>query len=257
MPTHTVKRTRPVVRRCLSLLATLAFMGLPLYAPGAAASQSEDPAVSAPQERSVEGVLARHYEALGGDRHQQVDSMRMDGRSILMGMESAYTRYSKRPDKVLLEIYVQGMTGVQAFDGEVAWAYMPFMGQSAPATLSGTEARAVIEGADFDGPLVHAKQKGHDVKLLGSDTVNDRQVHVLEVNLSTGGVQTHYVDMETFYVLRVVSSEGQADFLDFRMFDGHPVPTVIEMTGPMGEQTIYVDQVEFNVDIDDAAFSMQ
>ena len=57
--------------------------------------------------------------------------MRIDGRSIVMGMESPYSRWSKRPNKVLLEIYVQGMTGVQAFDGEVAWAY-PVTAEATP-----------------------------------------------------------------------------------------------------------------------------
>ena len=264
MFSHTISRTGPVVRRSLMLLGALALMGLPLHAqtavPGrqaAAPVADELTVVSTGQHLSVEEILARHYEATGGDRQQQLQSMRVDGRSIVMGMETSYTRYAKRPNKMLLEIYVQGMTGVQAFDGEVAWAYMPFMGQSAPAAMPPSEAQAVLEGSDFDGPLVHAEKKGHHVELTGTEPVNGREAYVLEVTLKTGGVQTHYVDTETFHVTRAVTSAGEALFLEYRDFEGFPMPSVIEMMGPMGEQIIYVDEVAFNVEIDDAAFIMQ
>lgn len=256
MLSHAISRISPVLRPTFILLGAIALMGLPLYAQ-TVVPPNEVTVASSVQHLGVDEILAKHYEVLGGDHHQQVQTMRIDGRSIVMGMETSYTRYTKRPNKVLLEIYVQGMTGVQAFDGEVAWAYMPFMGQSAPAAMPAGEAQAVLEGADFDGPLVHAAKKGHEVKLLGIEAVNGRDAYVLEVAMKTGGVQTHYVDAETFYVSRAVSAEGESVFLDYRLVDGHPLPSVIEMMGPMGEQTIYVDEVAFDVEIDDTAFTMQ
>ncbi len=271
MLAHSINRISPVVRRSLMLLGALALMGLPLHAqtavPGAEAEARHDVSVapatgrvaaaSSAQHLSVDEILAKHYEATGGDPYQQVQSMRIDGRSIVMGMESAYTRWTKRPNKALLEIYVQGMTGVQAFDGEVAWAYMPFMGQSAPAAMPAGEAQAVLEGSDFDGPLVNAEEKGHQVALTGTEAVNGRDAYVLEVTLKTGGVQTHYVDVETFYVTRAITASGESVFLDYRDFEGYPMPSVIEMMGPMGEQIIYIDDVELGVEIDDARFSMK
>jgi len=250
-------RIGPMLRRVLMLVVTLAMMGLPLYAQPQLAPQSESAATASSQHLTVDQILAKHYEAIGGDAHQHVQTMRMSGRSIVMGMEAPYTRYSKRPNKMLLEIYVQGMTGIQAFDGEVAWAFMPFMGQSSPAAMPPEQAKSVLEGADFDGPLAHAAENGHQVELLGVEQANGLAVYKLQVTRKTGGMQTLYVDTETFYVTRVESIEGDADFLDYRLVDGHPVPQVIKMVAAMGEQTIYVDEVEFNVEIDDAAFSMR
>jgi outer membrane lipoprotein-sorting protein len=261
----------------LMLLLALATMGLPPYAlPGGAtpsptgtvapvahrdATQPPAPPAQSPgdeaAQRGVEEILARHYEAIGGDHHQQIQTMKITGRSIAMGMEAPYARWSKRPNKVLLEIYVEGMTGIQAFDGETAWGYMPFMGQTSPAALPPQQTQAVLEDADFDGPLVHAHEKGHRVELRGIAPVAGRDAYELEITLQTGGVQTHWFDVETFRVTRVVSAEGDATFLDYRLFDGHPVPSVIELMGAMGEQTIYVDDVEFDVAIDDAAFRMK
>jgi len=250
-------RLTSTLRRVFMLLMTLAMMGLPLYAQPELSPRPEAVAESPGQELTIDQILARHYEAIGGDRHQSVQTMKTYGRSIVMGMEAPYTRYSKRPNKVLLEIYVQDMTGIQAFDGETAWGFMPFMGQSAPAAMSPEEAQAMLEGADFDGPLVHAGKNGHQVELIGIEPVNGRDAYKLQVTMKTGGLQTHYVDAETFYVTRVVSAAGDAVFLDYRIVDGHAVPSLIEMMGPMGEQIIYLDDVEFGVEIADSAFRMR
>lgn len=262
MTTVLPARLRAGLRHALMLLLTLAMMGLPLHllpaqaSPGGGTAERQSSGGSAAQ-LSVDEILARHYQAVGGDRHQQLQTIKMSGRSVVMGMEAPYTRWTKRPNKVLLEIYVEGMTGIQAFDGETAWAYMPFMGQSSPAALPPDQTQAVLESADFEGALVHAREKGHQVELLGVEPVNGRDAYKLQLTLKTGGVQTHYVDAETFYLARVVSAAGDAVFLDYRLVDGHPVAMVIELEGAMGQQTIYVDEVEYDLAIDDAAFRMK
>ena len=250
-------RFSPVLRRVLMLLLALATMGLPVYARSAVPPQPEPAAASSAQELTVDQILAKHYEAIGGDHHQSVQTMKITGRSIVMGMEAPYTRFTKRPNKTLLRIYVQDMTGIQAFDGETAWGYMPFMGQVEPAVMPPAQTRGILESAEFDGPLVHADKKGHTVELLGIKPVDGRDAYRLQVTMKTGGVQTHYVDTETFYVTRVESAMGDAVFFDYRLVDGHPVAQVIEMMGEMGEQIIYIDEVEFNVQIADSAFSMR
>jgi len=239
------------------LLLVLVTMGLPLYAQPELTPLPEPAAASSAQELTAEQILAKHYEVIGGDHHQAVQTMKITGRSIVMGMEAPYTRFTKRPNKTLLRIYVQDMTGIQAFDGETAWGYMPFMGQAEPAVMLPAQAKAVLESAEFDGPLVHADKKGHAVELLGIEPVNGRDAYQLRITMKTGGVQTHYVDTETFYVTRVESAAGDAVFFDYRVVDGHPVPQVIELMGDLGEQIIYIDEVEFGVEIADSAFRMR
>jgi hypothetical protein len=246
---------RPRLRRAGMLLLTLVMMGLPLHA---APLPGPDPLTRvAAQQISVEEIIAQHYRALGGDEHQSVQTMKTTGRSVVMGMEAPYTRYSKRPNKVLLEIHVQGMVGRQAFDGETAWWYMPFMGHPAPELMPNEMALSMVEGSDFDGALVHAQENGHEVALMGVEPVNGRDAYKLEMNMASGGTQTHWVDIETFFVTRVATTAGDATFSDYRLIEGHPIPAVIEMVGPYGDQIIYVDDVEFDVPVDDIAFRMQ
>lgn len=185
MTSRTSSRFRPHLRRVLMLLLALVMMGLPLYAlpehprqespqSAPAASAGAGAGISSPRQLTVDEILAKHYEAIGGDHHQQVQTMKITGTSVVMGMEAPYTRYTKRPNKVLLEIYVQDMTGIQAFDGTTAWGYMPFMGQMAPAAMPPEQTQLMLESSDFDGPLTHAKENGHRVELLGVEPVNGR-----------------------------------------------------------------------------------
>ena len=269
-------RLRSLMRSALAFLAVIACMGLPVGAQLQAYAQTadagrpaltaapSDPAgsaqpapIGAGQDLSVEQILDKHFEASGGDRYQAIQSSKITGVSVLMGMEAPYTRFAKRPNKMLLEIYVQGMTGVQAYDGKAAWWFMPFMGHAAAEQMPPDMAQSVVEGAEFDGPLVNAEAKGHEVTLRGVEQVAGADAYKLEVTLASGGTQIHYLDTESFYPLRVESDGQVVTFKDFKLVDGFPVPHLIEMMGPTGEQIVYVETAEFGVEIDDAAFSMR
>lgn len=261
-------RRRRIGHRCLMMVLGVAALGLPLHAfplPQAHQEAAVGQALTSPaeasaaryQELSVEQILERHYEASGGDDFQWIRTMKVTGTSVVMGMEAPYARFSKRPNKMKLEIYVEGMTGVQAFDGETAWSYMPFAGQSSPEAMAPAQARALQDGADFDGALVDAASKGHEVELLGVEEVDGRPAYVLEVTMSGGSIQTHYVDAETYYTVRLASADGEASFREYREIDGHPIPAVIEMKGPYGQQVVYIDDVEYDVPIEDSAFRMR
>ena len=103
------------------LVAVAAALGSLYAGPGAAQSLAE--------------VLGKHYEAIGGlDAWQAIESMKASGTMVLMGgaMQAPITIMQKRPAKSRVEFTVQGMQGVQAYDGETAWIQMPFMGSPDP-----------------------------------------------------------------------------------------------------------------------------
>ncbi|NNG15644.1 MAG: hypothetical protein HKM89_04120, partial [Gemmatimonadales bacterium] len=86
------------------------------------------PQPAASQDLSLEDVLGKYYEAIGGvEAWMSIQTMKMTGTMTMRrGMEVPFTRMVKRPDKVRMEFTMQGMTGVRAFDGQTAWMFMPF-----------------------------------------------------------------------------------------------------------------------------------
>jgi outer membrane lipoprotein-sorting protein len=218
------------------------------------------------QDLALETVLERHFDALGGlELIQGIQTMQGTGRmTVGPGTEAAFTRYAKRPNKVRLEIEIQGMTGVQAFDGETAWMFMPFMGQTSPELMPDDMAGAMLQEADMDGPLVNYESKGNQVELLGMEG----DAYNLQVTLHTGDVQYYYINANTFLLDRVTGSmsmqgmdlEFQTSFSDFRDISGLLIPHHIDMTGMQGpgsEGVVIIESLEINTEIDDSVFKMQ
>ena len=222
------------------------------------------------QDLALDAVLARHYDALGGlDLIQGIETMQGTGRmTVGPGMEAAFTRYAKRPNKVRLEIEIQGMTGVQAFDGETAWWFMPIMGQTSPEPMPDDMAAAMLREADMDGPLVNYEAKGNQVELIGMEDADGTAAYKLQVTLTTGDVQYYYIDAETFLLFKItggLSMEGmefefETAFSDFRDIGGLMVPHHVDFTGMQGPGTtgvVIIESLEINTEIDDSLFMMQ
>lgn len=219
------------------------------------------------QEFDRDELLKRHYEALGGlEKIKAVETIKMTGRMLMgPGMEARFVRLAKRPNRYRMEFTVQGMTGVQAYDGETAWMYMPFTGRTEPEVMPEDLAKQVIEEADMDGPLVDYQEKGHQVELLGKEDVEGSPAYKLKVTLRSGEVSYYYLDAEYFLLIKTAAKravqgtevEVETSLGDYREVDGLMVPFSIRVKGQgPAEQTIILDTVELNVPVDEAQFKM-
>src|ERR1700730_15493935 len=80
--------------------------------------------------QTVDEVVAKNIAARGGlEKLKAVKTMRITGKTILgPGVEAPIVIESKRPDKVRLDVVVQGMTLSQGYDGKQGWLLNPFSG---------------------------------------------------------------------------------------------------------------------------------
>ena len=218
------------------------------------------------QELTLEQVIDNHYRALGGlDKVKSVVSRRMVGRMTMQPAgEAGFTLVSKRPSKARMEITVQGQTGIQAFDGENGWMFLPFMGQTAPELMPPDMANAMREEADFDGPLVDYREKGHALTLLGLGDVEGTATYELELTHRNGEVTTYHLNAESFLPMLTESNRSvqgtqlhvQTILSDYREVNGMMIPHSIEVIQDMGSQTLTIELVEHNIEIDDTQFVM-
>lgn len=158
---------------------------------------------------SLDEVLADHYEALGGtDAWKAVESVRFEGTMMMgPGMEAPFTMTMKRPNRIRLEFSFQGMTGIQASDGETAWMVMPFMGKTEPEEMPAEMAEQFEEQADIEGPLFDWSEKGHQLELVGAEKMEGTDVYKLKLTRKNGDVRYHYLDGEYFVTIK---QEGKA-----------------------------------------------
>ncbi|MHC4697387.1 MAG: outer membrane lipoprotein-sorting protein [Planctomycetota bacterium] len=235
----------------LSIVCCLPFGGRP-------PAMADDPL-------TLDEVIAKNIEAVGGrEKLAAVKTVIMSGKNVVGGgMEMPMRMELKRPGKIRVEFIVQGMTGVQAFDGEAGWFVMPFMGRTEPERMPPDQIDVFRDQADFDGPLLDYKKKGHKVELVGKDEVEGADVYKLKVTKKSGNVEYHFIDAEYFLTVQTKSKmklqgteiELQASYSDFKEVDGLIFPHSIKETG-MGGSTVVFEKIELNTQIDDQRFAM-
>jgi len=218
--------------------------------------------------QSVDDILAKHYEACGGlAKLKALNTMRVTG-SMTMGpgMEAPFTMETKRPGMRRMEFTIQGMTGIQAFDGAKTWSVMPFMGKKDPEVGSDEDNKNALDDADFDGALVDYKTKGHTIELVGKEAVEGADAFKLKVTKKNGNIEYDYLDAETYLLVKTegkikrrgTEMEGETTFSDYKDVDGLMQPFSMEVGAKEmpQKQKMTFSKIELNVPLDDARFAV-
>lgn len=225
-------------------------------------------AASAAVAQTADDVLAKHFEAQGGlDKLRAMKSMRMTGKmGVGPGMEAPFVMEKKRPGSMRMDFTFQGMTGTQAYDGKGGWSVMPFMGKKDPEPLPAEDAKNLAEQADFDGPLVDYKDKGHAIELAGKEQVEGAECFKLKVTKKSGEVDWYFFDAETYLLVkqegkrtrRGTEMEGESTFGDYKEVNGMLFPFSMSsgVKGMPQKQTMTFEKIEIDPEIADARFVM-
>jgi len=217
--------------------------------------------------QTADEVIAKANEARGGrEKMKAVQSVRMKGKMTMgPGLEAPITIEMKRPRNARMEFTIQGMTGVQAYDGQQAWGISP-MGSRQPEPMPAEMAKDLDNQADIDGPLVDYKAKGHQVELVGKEKVEGSDAWKLKVTLKSGDVQYIFLDADSHLEIRNESKrtirgsevELENTIGDYKEVGGLLWPHSIQ-SGAKGrpeKQSFAFESIEVNPAIEDARFKM-
>ena len=220
------------------------------------------------EEMTLDELLAAHFEALGGlDKLNAVESAKFNGNMAMgPGMEVPFTMVFSRPLNMRLEFTMQGMTAVQAYDGETAWSIMPFMGKTDPEVMADDQAKQIKEQADFDGPLMNWQEKGHQIELMGLEETEGTEAYKLKVALANGDVRYHFLDSEYFITIKQEGKttmqgnevEFETILSDYKEVGGLMFPHSVESKpkGAPAGQVITIDEIEVGIEVSDDLFAM-
>jgi len=219
-------------------------------------------------EMTLEELIAMNLEAKGGEEAlRAVESARVEGTMTMGGgqMEAPFTWTWKAPNKLRLEFTFQGMTGIQAFDGESGWMVMPFMGKTDPEAMPAEQVKEFEDQADFAGPFIDTEEKGYQLAYEGEEEVDGTPTHKIKVTNKHGDVT--YVFLDQDYGLEIQSEskrtirgqeiESVTAIGDYKEVGDLMMAHSYDAQVPgMGGQTITFNSVEFNVDVPDSDFAM-
>nr|HRC86175.1 hypothetical protein [Thermoanaerobaculia bacterium] len=195
------------------------------------------PATAAANDLTVDQILSRAVEARGGAaRLKELRSIRTQGDFLVQDVKQPFVLYRQRPDHLRSEIQTRKGAVVRVFADGKGWEVNPTQGSTAPRVLSDAEAAGLRRQADFDGPLLDAKAKGHQWRLVGREKLGDKDAYHLEVKLASGDSESWWVDAGDFHVVKSVQKQTVAgqltdlvtEYSDFRDVSGVKLPFRID-----------------------------
>ncbi|MEO6259827.1 MAG: hypothetical protein ABIP63_05725, partial [Thermoanaerobaculia bacterium] len=200
------------------------------------------------------------------ERIAAIRSLRRSGKFIGGGgFEARVVQENRRPQMVREEFAMQGMTGINAWDGKVGWKIEPWDGKKDPEALSEAEQKEILEDSDFEGPLINYRQKGNRVEYLGREPVEGTDAYKLRVTRRNGDVQIYYMDsdyyvpikIETKRMIRGAEREFETSLGDYKEVSGWFLPFSIEsnVKGSSNRQKIAYEKIEANVALGDERFA--
>jgi outer membrane lipoprotein-sorting protein len=217
---------------------------------------------------TLEQVIAKNMEAKGGEEKiRAITAVAVEGTMMMgPGMEAPLTWTWMYPDKMRMVFQVQGMEGIQAFDGQTAWMVMPFMGKTEPEEMTAEQTASLREESDWQGPLLDYEKKGYQVELMGKVDVEGTEAYKIKVTYGSGSIMYMYLDAEYFLEIKQESKrkiQGQEievvqTVSDYKEVDGIMVAhsRTIQPKGAPAGQTITFTAIRFNPDLDESIFSM-
>jgi hypothetical protein len=219
--------------------------------------------------QTAEELVDKNIQAKGGmEKIKAIHSVHMTGKLTAGGgFTATVTQDGMRPNLVRETFSLQGMTGVQAYDGTVGWQIQPFGGHKDPELMGEDDVRDLLRDADFDGPLVDYREKGNTVEYLGHDVVDGDDALRLKVTLKNGDILYYYLDPDTYLEIRKEIQEfirgsikeNVVDLGSYKPVAGVMYPFSIASgpkNRPNAAQTTTIEKIDVNVPLAKSEFEL-
>jgi hypothetical protein len=227
-------------------------------------------ALAADKPLVVDDIIAKHLAARGGlDKLRAIKNITRTGKLVIPenSIDLTVSELRERPGHIRVEVTLQGLTAIQAYDGKDGWQVQPFEGRKDPARMSADEAKDLALSADIDTPLVDYQAKGDTVEYLGTDDLDGTPAYMLRVSMKNGDAMTYWIDPDSWMILRsleklVVRGAEQlteTDYGDYEQAGGVWFP-MVEEQGPKGsdssqKQKFVYDKVAVNAAVEARQFA--
>ena len=209
---------------------------------------------------SPEEVMAKYADAVGGTAAIGKVKTREEKGTITIGGRSLPLEILNRSDgKQLTLIHLPNGDSVTAYNGNSGWSSAP----NRPARpIPSVEVISARSETDLQLPL-HIKQLFEELKSVPPENVGDHEAYVVAGSNSGEIAAKLYFDKGSGNLLRIVrytktplgENPTQIDYADYREQDGVKVPFRLTISRPNSTLVVQIEDVKFNVPIDDARFA--
>ena len=208
----------------------------------------------------TEQIIAKYVEAIGGAAAlQKINTRQEKGTINISGQNLPIEILSRIGGKQLTVIHLPNGDSITAYDGASGWTSSP----NRPAReIPSVEVVSAKPEVDLQLPL-HMQQLFNELKTAASEKIGDRESYVV-AGMNSGEIAAKfYFDKESGYLVRILrytksplgQNPTQIDYADFRTLNGLKVPFHETIARPNSRLTVQIEDVEFNVPVDETKFA--
>lgn len=214
------------------------------------------------QAQTLEKVLEKHYEATGHKKIADIKTFQIKAKMSMMGMDMPMDIQIKQPDKFKVTVEMMGQKTVSAFDGDKGWMINPMMGAGVQ-DLKGDQLKQAMSQADVEGELYNYAAKGHSAELIGKVNADGKEAYRIKLTDKDGQVKNYFIDANNYLILKMKAKieamgqtvEVETKMLEYEKIEGIQMAKKIEVVMPMGSQSIVMEEIKLNENIDDSVFA--
>ena len=215
--------------------------------------------------QTVDDIIGKHLKAHGDiEKWEEIESMKISGRFTAFSVEDDFFAIKTKDGKYYSELELGKYSVEESFDGKKGWTIDPWQEISFPRELNKSEQNVFLQKAEFFTPFYKYKEKGCKVELVGEQKVDGINVFVIKLTRPTGGIETWYLDANTYLAYKYDSRwvdfgygvPAETYFDDYREINGIVIPYFIERTFWQRDRVLQIENIDFNINIDDEIFEM-
>lgn len=167
-------------------------------------ASSAAPAVA----QTANELVAQNLAARGGAAaFDAIDSVKFDGMVIFPGdFQLTYEEIRTKAGNVRVDLALQGLTVVQAWNGQSGWRINPFEGRKDAERMSDDEARSLADTGNVRGPLLSAAANGSTVTYLGREDFDGTNAYKLKVAEKDGDEFVYLLDPDSMLEIRMTET---------------------------------------------------
>ncbi|HUU84507.1 MAG TPA: outer membrane lipoprotein-sorting protein [Phycisphaerae bacterium] len=242
-----------------------AYVAVLIMAFGAVVLTRPVPAWAGDEEPTVEAVMAKYIEALGGKAalekiHNRVTKADMEVSPP--GMTMKVTAWEAAPNLSYVLVESESMGRIEeGTDGKVSWSNHPMMGAK---VREGAELDRALKDATFNSDLKW-RELYKTVELAGTEEMEGKPCYKIVATPEDGQPETWYVDKESSLKIKVQrimeGPMGQVPITttigDFKKVDGVMIAyKTVQEVASMQKAVVTLTSVEHNVDLPKDRFAL-
>ena len=219
--------------------------------------------------QTVDEIIQQHGNVMGGlDNVNKLQSLKKTGTITLQGAEFPITVQVINNKAMRSDIDVLGQKITICYKDGKGWTINPFAGISTATDVAGVELAEYKSQTMIASQLMDYKTRGHQVELLGKETMDSITAYKIKlINHESGKITYYFIDSSTFLLIKLITTmqdnvgdetEVVTTFSDLKDIGGFKFNmTQTQTINGQPYRNLKFQTVELNVSIDEKIFEKE